>query len=78
MVTCAMLGLPFRFTGLSTLAIKETDRVTAVAKELIKVGILLNVESRDVVSWEGRRVPYVELPASTPTMTTVWLCAWHR
>ncbi len=62
MVTCAMLGLPFRFTGLSTLAIKETDRVTAVAKELIKVGILLNVESRDVVSWEGRRVPYVELP----------------
>ena len=62
MVTCAMLGLPFRFTGLSTLAIKETDRVTAVAKELMKVGIMLTVESKDVVSWEGRRVPYMELP----------------
>lgn len=62
MVTCAMLGLPFRFTGLSTLAIKETDRVTAVANELTKIGILLNVESRDMVSWDGRRVPFMELP----------------
>lgn len=61
-VTCAMLGLPFRFTGLSTLAIKETDRVTAVANELAKIGILLNVESRDAVSWEGQRCPFSELP----------------
>lgn len=62
MVTCAMLGTPFRFTGLSTLAIKETDRVNAVAKELMKVGIMLNIESRDMVTWEGRRVPFMELP----------------
>lgn len=62
MVTCAMLGLPFRFTGLSTLAIKETDRVRAVANELAKVGILLNIESPDIVSWDGGRVPFMELP----------------
>ncbi len=62
MVTCAMLGIPFRFSGLSTLAIKETDRVKAVAAELAKVGIILNVESRDTVSWEGRRLPIMEMP----------------
>lgn len=62
MVTCAMLGITFRFSGLSTLAIKETDRVKAMATELAKVGIILNVESRDTVSWEGRRLPIMEMP----------------
>ncbi|MCM1137800.1 MAG: 3-phosphoshikimate 1-carboxyvinyltransferase [Muribaculum sp.] len=61
-VTCTMLGTPFRFTGLSTLAIKETDRVAAVTKELMKVGIMLNIESPDMVTWEGKRVPFMELP----------------
>lgn len=61
-VTCAMLGIPFRFTGLSTLAIKETDRVSAVTAELAKLGILLQPEGRDVLSWEGQRRPIAELP----------------
>lgn len=62
MVTCAMLGIPFHFTGLSTLAIKETDRVKAVCTELAKIGIFLQPEGNDGVSWEGQRRPFSELP----------------
>ena len=35
-VTCALRGIPFRFTGLATLRIKETDRIEALKKELKK------------------------------------------
>ena len=30
-VTCAVMGIPFRFSGLHTLKIKETDRITALS-----------------------------------------------
>ncbi len=45
-VTCAMLRQPFHFTGLQTLKIKETDRITALRTELQKMGILVG-EARD-------------------------------
>ncbi len=61
-VTCAMLGIPFHFTGLSTLAIKETDRVSAITTELAKVGILLQPEGKDILAWEGQRCPFTTLP----------------
>lgn len=61
-VTCVMLGIPFRFTGLSTLAIKETDRIAALTAELAKIGILLQPEGTDVVAWEGQRRPFDTLP----------------
>ncbi|MCM1076920.1 MAG: 3-phosphoshikimate 1-carboxyvinyltransferase [Bacteroides sp.] len=61
-VTCVMLGIPFHFTGLSTLAIKETDRVSALKIELLKIGIMIQPESRDAVSWEGQRRPIDSLP----------------
>ena len=38
-VTCAMLRQPFHFTGLQTLKIKETDRITALRTELKKMGV---------------------------------------
>ena len=38
-VTCAGLGVRGVFTGLETLFIKETDRVTALQNELAKVGV---------------------------------------
>ncbi len=38
-VTCAMLRRPFRFTGLRSLRIKETDRISALQNELKKFGI---------------------------------------
>ncbi|WP_304734634.1 3-phosphoshikimate 1-carboxyvinyltransferase [Duncaniella muris] len=61
-VTCAMLGIPFHFTGLSTLAIKETDRVKAVCTEMARLGIIMQPEGNDVLSWEGQRRPMTELP----------------
>lgn len=61
-VTCAMLGIPFRFTGLSTLRVKECDRVQALVDELAKTGTVIDIEATDVMVWEGRRVPITEMP----------------
>lgn len=38
-VTCAMLRRPFRFSGLHSLRIKETDRIAALQNELRKLGV---------------------------------------
>ena len=38
-VLCGLRNIPFRFTGIQTLRIKETDRVLAIIKELAKFGI---------------------------------------
>lgn len=54
-VTCAMLGIPFRFTGLQSLKIKETDRMAALIRELKKLGILLYEEQDSILGWEGER-----------------------
>ena len=39
-VTCVLLNIPFRFTGLQSLKIKETDRIEALKTELRKLGYL--------------------------------------
>lgn len=54
-VTCAMLGVPFRFSGLQSLKIKETDRMAALIKEMGKLGVVLHEEGGSVLSWEGER-----------------------
>lgn len=54
-VTCAALSIPFRFTGLQSLKIKETDRITALIKELGKLGYVLKEESDSILSWDGKR-----------------------
>lgn len=46
-VACAGLGVHGLFTGLETLRIKETDRITALKNELAKVGVqVINIPSR--------------------------------
>lgn len=40
-VSCAMLGVPFRLTGVASLRIKETDRIDALRRELLKVGVVM-------------------------------------
>lgn len=47
-VTCAMLGRPFEFTGLQSLRIKETDRITALQNELQKLGIRITAGAADL------------------------------
>jgi 3-phosphoshikimate 1-carboxyvinyltransferase len=54
-VTCCLLGVPFRFTGLSTLKIKETDRIEALKKELKKLGYVLHNQDESILSWDGER-----------------------
>lgn len=41
-VTLAALGIKAIYTGLDTLAIKETDRLTAIKTELLKTGVSIN------------------------------------
>lgn len=38
-VTCALLDIPFTFTGLASLKIKETDRIEALKAENEKIGL---------------------------------------
>lgn len=52
-VTCCMEGIPFHFTGLRTLRIKETDRILALQTELTKLGYYLET-SDDAMTWNGR------------------------
>lgn len=50
-VTCALLNVPFRLTGLQSLRIKETDRIRALECELGKVASL--EAGPDFLEWTG-------------------------
>ena len=54
-VTCALLSIPFRFTGLQSLKIKETDRIVALIKEMRKLGFVIKDSENSILSWEGER-----------------------
>ena len=52
--TCCALGLPFHFTGLQTLRIKETDRIKALKTEMEKLGYQLEVINDSELKWDGK------------------------
>ena len=54
-VTCAALGIPFCFKGLSTLKIKETDRIAALKKEMLKLGYVIHDANDSELYWDGER-----------------------
>ena len=54
-VTCALLNIPFRFSGLQSLKIKETDRIEALKTELRKLGYILKDENDCSLVWDGTR-----------------------
>jgi 3-phosphoshikimate 1-carboxyvinyltransferase len=54
-VTCCLLNIPFRFTGLQSLRIKETDRMTALQTELRKLGYIIHAEANSVLEWTGEK-----------------------
>ena len=62
-VTCALLNIPFRFSGLRSLKIKETDRMAALITEMRKLGYILHETDGSVLSWEGERCTTEEHPA---------------
>lgn len=62
-VTCALLGVHFRFTGLRTLKIKETDRISALKTEMRKLGFVFHDEDDSVLYWDGERCEPQEVAA---------------
>lgn len=52
-VTCVLKGIPFRFTGLESLKIKETDRIVALQQELSKLGYQVSSDCDSILYWEG-------------------------
>ena len=61
-VTCATLGIPFHFTGLGNLRIKETDRIEAMKTEMRKLGYVLDDSVETELSWNGERCDAEEKP----------------
>lgn len=61
-VTACAIGVPFRLTGVANLRLKETDRLEALRRELLKLGCVVEIEGDNVIAWEGRRMPVNELP----------------
>lgn len=64
-VTCCALGVKFKFTGLATLKIKETDRIEALKKELRKVGYIIRDENDNTLIWDGERCEPTMEPIDT-------------
>lgn len=54
-VTCCLMNIPFLFTGLQSLKIKETDRIEALKQEMKKLGYILKDSENSVLEWEGER-----------------------
>jgi len=54
-VTCCLKEIPFEFSGLQSLKIKETDRIAALINELRKLGYVLNEPGEGLLAWEDER-----------------------
>ncbi|MBO4369845.1 MAG: 3-phosphoshikimate 1-carboxyvinyltransferase [Paludibacteraceae bacterium] len=56
-VTCCLMGIPFEFTGLESLKIKETDRIAALRCECAKLGFVLQEPCHGSLTFDGKRGP---------------------
>ena len=54
-VAAAMKGVPFKMTGLQSLRIKETDRISALVCEMRKLGFVLDDSIPGTLIWNGER-----------------------
>ena len=52
-VLCVMKQIPFHFTGLETLKIKETNRIAALQDELAKFGAQITEPVHGELKWDG-------------------------
>lgn len=53
--TCCFLHVPFIFSGVQSLRIKETDRIEALKTELKKLGFVLRETDSEMLEWDGER-----------------------
>ena len=51
---CVAKNIPFNFSGLKTLKIKETDRIAALQNELAKFGATLTELKPGELAWDGK------------------------
>ncbi|QIA09541.1 3-phosphoshikimate 1-carboxyvinyltransferase [Draconibacterium halophilum] len=51
---CVAKNIPFHFSGLKTLKIKETDRIAALQNELAKFGVSITEPEHGELAWEGK------------------------
>ena len=65
-VTCCLMNIPFRFSGLQSLKIKETDRIQALITELHKLGYVVKSEQDSILIWNGERCE----PEASPVIAT--------
>ena len=54
-VACCLNNICFRFTGVQTLRVKETDRIAALQDELMKLGYCVKETEPGVMEWSGER-----------------------
>lgn len=52
---CCFLHVPFIFSGVQSLRIKETDRIEALKTELKKLGFVLSETDSEMLEWDGER-----------------------
>jgi 3-phosphoshikimate 1-carboxyvinyltransferase len=64
-VTAAALGIPARLTGLHTLKIKETDRITALQTELKKFGVITSATDDSLTIAPCAQLKFPDEPVST-------------
>lgn len=64
-VCCALMDIPFHFKGLSTLKIKETDRIEALKKEMRKLGYVIKDANDSELLWDGERCEATYEPIDT-------------
>jgi 3-phosphoshikimate 1-carboxyvinyltransferase len=66
-VTLCAMGIPFRFTGTTTLRVKETDRLAALQTELKRAGYLVTADtSGEWLAWDGAQCE----PDHVPVIST--------
>lgn len=65
-VVCCMLDIPFLFTGLQSLKIKETDRIEALKTEMKKLGYIIKDSDNSILEWDGEKTE----PDPSPVIQT--------
>jgi len=65
-VTCCLKNIGFRFSGVQTLRVKETDRIAALQNELLKLGYRIRETEPGIIEWnhEHSESQYLECIAT--------------
>lgn len=64
-VTACLIGIPFTFTGVANLRLKESDRIENLRENLLRLGVVAEV-GPDSFGWEGERMPITSMPMIDP------------